>query len=100
MRPKLEHSSHTAPQEHEFTLLFQLFPGVCHLQGLQSVAAMQTCTRSNCLLLNYTEYVVKYASKDAADDAGEESGSDDEMSSVGSYASGDDDEPAGNMEEL
>lgn len=44
--------------------------------------------------------MVKYASKDAADDAGEESGSEDEMSSVGSYASGDDDEPAGNMEEL
>jgi len=46
------------------------------------------------------EYVAKYASKDAADEADEESDLDDEMSSVGSYASGDDEEPAGNMEEI
>jgi len=45
------------------------------------------------------EYVLKYASKDAADEAGEESESDEEMSSVGSFVS-DDEEPAGNMEEL
>ncbi|XTI82307.1 ubiquitin-conjugating enzyme E2 [Cenococcum geophilum] len=46
------------------------------------------------------EYVMKYASKDAADEADEESDLDDEMSSVGSYESGDDEEPAGNMEEI
>ncbi|KAL9049707.1 MAG: hypothetical protein Q9162_007079 [Coniocarpon cinnabarinum] len=47
------------------------------------------------------EYVSRFASKDAADEAGEDSESEDEMSSVGSYRSGDDDEePAGNMDEL
>ena len=45
------------------------------------------------------EYVTRFASKDAADEAGEDSESEDEMSSVGSYASGED-EPAGNMDEL
>lgn len=44
------------------------------------------------------EYVKRFASKDAADEAGDESESDDEMSSVGSYASGDDEEPAGHMD--
>lgn len=51
-----------------------------------------------------SEYVGKYATKDAADEAGEDSESDDEMSSVGSYNSDgeeeEDDEVAGNMEEL
>lgn len=42
----------------------------------------------------------RFASKDAADETGDDSESDDEMSSVGSYESGDDDEPAGNMDEL
>ena len=46
------------------------------------------------------EYVNRFASKDAADEAGEDSESEDEMSSVGSYQSGDDEEPAGNMDEL
>src|SRR6202012_2242426 len=48
------------------------------------------------------EYVLKYASKDAADEAGEESESDDDMSSVGSYDANDDedDEAAGNMEDI
>ncbi|KAK8217583.1 ubiquitin-conjugating enzyme E2 H [Zalaria obscura] len=46
------------------------------------------------------EYVGKYASKDAADEAGEDSDDDDEMSSVGSYDSGDDEEPAGTMDEV
>ncbi|OCK73233.1 hypothetical protein K432DRAFT_449131 [Lepidopterella palustris CBS 459.81] len=46
------------------------------------------------------EYVLKYASKDAADEADEDSDVDDEMSSVGSYESGEDEEPAGNMEEI
>ena len=45
-----------------------------------------------------TEYVAKYASKDAADDAGEESESNDEMSSVGSFNTDDEEEPAGAME--
>lgn len=43
------------------------------------------------------EYVAKYANKDAADEAGNDSESDDEMSSVGSFESGDE-EPAGQME--
>lgn len=46
------------------------------------------------------EYVQKYATKEAVDEAGEDSETDDEMSSVGSYESGDDEEPAGNMDEL
>lgn len=46
------------------------------------------------------EYVTKYASKEAADDAGEDSEDDDEMSSVGSYDSDDDEEPAGTMDEV
>ena len=54
------------------------------------------------LLLNreFPDYVKRFASKDAADEAGEDSESDDEMSSVGSYASGEDENPAGNMDEL
>jgi ubiquitin-conjugating enzyme E2 H len=43
--------------------------------------------------------VKRFATATAADEAGEESESDDDMSSVGSYGSGDD-EPAGNMDEL
>ena len=39
----------------------------------------------------------KYANRDAVDEAGEDSESDDEMSSVGSFESGDE-EPAGQME--
>lgn len=45
------------------------------------------------------EYVTKYASKEAADEAGAESDDDDDMSSVGSFGD-DDDEPAGQMEEV
>ncbi|KAK2781916.1 Ubiquitin-conjugating enzyme E2 8 [Emmonsiellopsis sp. PD_33] len=45
------------------------------------------------------EYVVKYASKDAADEAGEDTESEDEMSSVGSYESGNE-EPAGEMDDV
>lgn len=55
------------------------------------------------LIEHLEEYVNKYATKDAADEAGEDSESDGEMSSVGSYDSGneeEDDEVAGNMEEL
>lgn len=45
------------------------------------------------------DYVQRYASKEAADEAGAESGDDDEMSSVGSF--GDDDEqPAGQMDDV
>ncbi|KAF2837612.1 ubiquitin-conjugating enzyme h [Patellaria atrata CBS 101060] len=46
------------------------------------------------------EYVLKYASKEAVEEASDDSEVDDEMSSVGSYESGDDEEPAGNMDEL
>jgi len=53
------------------------------------------------LLLNLmTEYVTKYASKDAADEAGAESDEDDEMSSVGSFGDDEDEQPAGQMEEV
>ncbi|KAI9803576.1 MAG: hypothetical protein M1825_001919 [Sarcosagium campestre] len=43
------------------------------------------------------EYVQKYATKDAADDAGDDSEEEDDMSSLGSFESGDE-EPAGTME--
>ena len=47
------------------------------------------------------DYVKRFASATAADEAGEEEESEDDMSSVGSYASGDEDEEvAGNMDEL
>ncbi|PHH74007.1 hypothetical protein CDD80_3428 [Ophiocordyceps camponoti-rufipedis] len=46
------------------------------------------------------EYVQKYATKDAADEAGAESEEDDDMSSVASFSDGEDEEPAGQMDEL
>ncbi|KAF2277147.1 uncharacterized protein EI97DRAFT_493656 [Westerdykella ornata] len=48
------------------------------------------------------EYVQKYAAtKDAADETGKDEGAEDEMSSVGSYDSdGEDEEAAGNMEDI
>ncbi|KAL1865357.1 ubiquitin-conjugating enzyme E2 H [Diaporthe australafricana] len=45
------------------------------------------------------EYVQRYASKDAAEEAGAESEDDDDMSSVGSFGD-DDDEPAGQMDDV
>lgn len=47
-----------------------------------------------------TEYVQKYASKDTAEDSDKDDGEDDEMSSVGSYESGDEDGAAGNMDDI
>lgn len=44
------------------------------------------------------DYVEKYASRQAADEAGDESDEDDAMSSVGSVASEDDEQPAGAMD--
>ncbi|KAG4437646.1 Ubiquitin-conjugating enzyme E2 8 [Cadophora sp. M221] len=46
------------------------------------------------------EYVAKYASKEAADEAGAETDDDDDMSSVGSFGDDEDEEPAGQMEEV
>ncbi|EME89518.1 uncharacterized protein MYCFIDRAFT_76860 [Pseudocercospora fijiensis CIRAD86] len=46
------------------------------------------------------EYVTKYATKESVDEAGGESNDSDEMSSVGSFDSDDDDEPAGTMDEV
>ncbi|KAJ2906505.1 Ubiquitin-conjugating enzyme [Zalerion maritima] len=46
------------------------------------------------------EYVQKYASKEAADDAGAESEDDDEMSSVGSFDDDEDENPAGQMDDV
>jgi ubiquitin-conjugating enzyme E2 H len=60
----------------------------------------EPCLRDPPALLNKTEYVIKYASKDAADDAGAESDDEDDMSSVGSFGDDEDDEPAGQMEEV
>ncbi|KAI1038994.1 hypothetical protein LB503_007700 [Fusarium chuoi] len=45
------------------------------------------------------EYVQKYASKEAADEAGAESEDDDELSSVASFGD-DDEEPAGQMDDV
>ncbi|KAI2627066.1 ubiquitin-conjugating enzyme/RWD-like protein [Hypomontagnella submonticulosa] len=45
------------------------------------------------------EYVQKYASKDAADEAGAESEDDDDMSSVASFGD-EEDEPAGQMDDV
>lgn len=45
----------------------------------------------------FLEYVARYATKDAADEAGDDSESEDEMSSVGDFESGDE-EPVGQME--
>ncbi|KAL8636012.1 MAG: hypothetical protein Q9228_006548 [Teloschistes exilis] len=44
------------------------------------------------------DYVNKYATKDATDDNGDDSEEEDDMSSVGDYVSGEDEEPAGQME--
>ncbi|KFY29198.1 hypothetical protein V493_02500 [Pseudogymnoascus sp. VKM F-4281 (FW-2241)] len=46
------------------------------------------------------EYVSKYATREAIDDNGAESDDDDDMSSVASFGSDDNDEAAGQMEEL
>lgn len=46
------------------------------------------------------EYVQKYANKDTAEDSDKDDGDDDEMSSVGSYESGDEDGAAGNMDDI
>ncbi|OAA63830.1 Ubiquitin-conjugating enzyme [Cordyceps fumosorosea ARSEF 2679] len=46
------------------------------------------------------EYVQKYANKDAADEAGAESEDDDDMSSVASFGEEDDEEPAGQMDDV
>jgi ubiquitin-conjugating enzyme E2 H len=53
-------------------------------------------------MFTYTqaEYVAKYASKEAADEAGVESDDDDDMSSVGSFGDDEDEQPAGQMEEV
>lgn len=42
----------------------------------------------------------KYASKDISEDSDQDNDDDDEMSSVGSYESGDEGEAAGNMEDI
>lgn len=51
-------------------------------------------------LISTIEYVQKYASKDTSEDSDKDNDDDDEMSSVGSYESGDEDEAAGNMEDI
>ncbi|ODA82281.1 hypothetical protein RJ55_00788 [Drechmeria coniospora] len=46
------------------------------------------------------EYVQKYATKNAADEAGAESEDDDDMSSVASFSNDEDEEPAGQMDDV
>ncbi len=46
------------------------------------------------------EYVQKYATKSAADEAGAESEDDDDMSSVASFSNEEDEEPAGQMDDV
>jgi ubiquitin-conjugating enzyme E2 H len=46
------------------------------------------------------EYVLKYASKEAIDEGDAETDGDDDMSSVGSYGEDDNDEAAGQMEDV
>ncbi len=69
--------------------------GVLHIHSRDRYTAWNKKANEAC-----PEYVQKYATKDAADEAGEDDESEDEMSSVGSYAEDEDEEPAGNMEEL
>ncbi len=47
-----------------------------------------------------TEYVQKYANKDAVDEGGAESEDDDDMSSVASFGDEEDEEPAGQMDDV
>ena len=56
-------------------------------------------SRTRLQLTLMAEYVQKYASKDAADEAGNESEDDDDMSSVASFGD-EDDEPAGQMDDV
>ena len=63
------------------------------------LSAFATTNHSLTLDINL-EYVTRYASKEAADEAGDDSEDEDEMSSVGSLESGDDEEPAGTMDEV
>lgn len=56
-------------------------------------------TATPMILMNFAEYVAKYASKDAVDDAGEDTESEDELSSAGSYES-DGEEPAGRLDDV
>ena len=62
--------------------------------GVQSPARLPACIAR---LSPVPEYVQRYANKDAADEAGADSEEEDEMSSVGSFES-DEEEPAGTME--
>jgi ubiquitin-conjugating enzyme E2 H len=61
---------------------------------LVSIKVTQRCTD------DLLEYVAKYASKDLAEDSDKDDDDNDEMSSVGSYESGDEEEAPGNMEDI
>lgn len=52
------------------------------------------------LIINFSEYVQRYASKDAAEEKGAESEDDDDMSSVASFGEDDDEEPAGRLDDV
>jgi len=69
-----------------------VFCYLCHLVKDAQPFLHQTYQTNSC-----TEYVAKYATKEGADAATDDSESDDEMSSVGSFDSTDE-EPAGTME--
>lgn len=64
---------------------------------------LETVSAQPGLYVNFeilAEYVAKYASKEVVDEAGEDTESEDEMSSVGSYESGGEEEPAGEMDDV
>ena len=67
------------------------------VKGLWTMILFIATREANTILTGFTEYVAKYANKEAAEDAGEDSDDEDEMSSVGSFDS-EDEEPAGQME--
>lgn len=67
--------------------------------GISKLLASRSSVLHVKLLTKELEYVQRYASKDAAEEAGAESEDDDDMSSVGSFGD-DDDEPAGQMDDV
>lgn len=69
------------------TLKPQLLPGPSKYRRVTDIPPLQ-------------EYVSRYATKDAIDEAGAESDDDDDMSSVASFGSDDNEEAAGQMEEI
>lgn len=66
---------------------------------VKGMPAPSVTTNIFILTMSFVEYVQKYANKDAADEAGAESEDDDDLSSVASFDD-EDDEPAGQMDDV